>query len=140
MASITHDGNECFSIEEQKKELIFSLGMRIHWNYFIRTVMNDTNDNHFATAIVELTNATTVHLPMERNRIESCNDSRIDTNGNVFYGPIGIAMTRSFGNSVMLRAGIIPISIITKQNLGQLSSNTLNGNSIDDMCRCGWYI
>ena len=117
--------------------------MRIQWNYFIRTVMNDTNDNHIATAIVELTNATTVHLPMERNWIESCNDSRIDTNGNVFYGPIGIAMTRSFGNSVMLRAGIIPISIITKQNLGQLSSKTLNdlnGNSIDDMCRCGWHI
>jgi serine/threonine protein phosphatase PrpC len=87
--------------------------------------------------IQTLTNATTVNLQMERNRIERCKESRIDTNGNVFYGPIGIAMTRSLGNSVMLRAGIVPIPIITKQNLPLpvLSSHTWNdtGNINDSL-------
>ena len=63
-----------------------------------------------------LTNSTTVNFQMERKRIESCS-SRIDSSGNVFYGPIGIAMTRSLGNSVMLNAGVLPIPIITEQQL-----------------------
>ena len=63
-----------------------------------------------------MTNSTTVNFQMERKRIESCS-SRIDSSGNVFYGPIGIAMTRSLGNSVMLNAGVLPIPIITKQQL-----------------------
>ena len=88
------------------------------------TMHDDTN----VWTVQSLTNATTVHLAMERNRIERCPESRIDTNGNVFYGPIGIAMTRSLGNSVMLRAGIVPIPIITKHNLQWSSLNTTNEN------------
>jgi serine/threonine protein phosphatase PrpC len=66
--------------------------------------------------ILSLTEATTVKLTTERNRIMSC-ESRIDLSGNVFYGPVGIAMTRSLGNSVMLQAGILPIPIITVETL-----------------------
>lgn len=52
----------------------------------------------------------------ERARIQKRGEGRIDANGNVFYGPIGIAMTRSLGNAVMLRAGVLPVPKITVRN------------------------
>ncbi len=94
------------------------------------------NDNFWNAQ--SLTNSTTVKFQMERKRIESC-DSRIDTSGNVFYGPIGIAMTRSLGNSVMLNAGVLPIPIITKQEL-PLSPSDL-ANDYENQCNSiSYYI
>lgn len=64
--------------------------------------------------VVPLTEATTTKIPTERERIEK-SDGRIDGMGNVFYGPVGIAMTRALGDSVMIRAGVLPTPIITKK-------------------------
>lgn len=51
---------------------------------------------------------TTVRLlAEERQRIDAC-EGRIDGNGNVWYGPVAIAMTRALGDANMLRAGILP--------------------------------
>ena len=47
----------------------------------------------------------------ERVRIEK-GEGRIDDSGNVWYGPIGIAMTRALGDSVLLRAGVIPTPLV----------------------------
>lgn len=66
--------------------------------------------------VQRITTATTVSIPSERDRLERC-EGRIDGNGNVFYGPVGIAMTRSLGNTVMLRAGVLPIPVVTRYNL-----------------------
>lgn len=49
---------------------------------------------------------TTVGLPSELERIQS-GEGSIRGN-NVFYGPVGIAMTRALGDAVMIRAGVIP--------------------------------
>ena len=58
-----------------------------------------------------LTVETTVNkMPMERERVELCEGTI--RGRNVFYGPVGIAMTRSLGDSVMLRAGVIPTPIV----------------------------
>jgi serine/threonine protein phosphatase PrpC len=62
------------------------------------------------------TETTTTRHPSKRARIEK-SEGRIDGNGNVFYGPVGIAMTRSLGNAVMIRAGVIPIPVIQKWTL-----------------------
>jgi serine/threonine protein phosphatase PrpC len=59
------------------------------------------------------TETTTRTISTELERIQRC-EGRIDANGNVWYGPQGIAMTRSLGNSVMLRAGIIPTPILER--------------------------
>jgi serine/threonine protein phosphatase PrpC len=67
-----------------------------------------------------LTTPTTVQaMPTERYRINQCEceGARIDSSGNVFYGPVGIAMTRSLGNTVMLRAGVVPLPIVTRHVL-----------------------
>ena len=58
-----------------------------------------------------LTVKTTTDLVHERERIEA-GQGRIDKFGNVFYGPVGIAMTRSLGNGVMLRAGVVPTPVV----------------------------
>eukprot|EP00586_Coscinodiscus_wailesii_P021600 CAMPEP_0172516784 /NCGR_PEP_ID=MMETSP1066-20121228/279080_1 /TAXON_ID=671091 /ORGANISM="Coscinodiscus wailesii, Strain CCMP2513" /LENGTH=311 /DNA_ID=CAMNT_0013298415 /DNA_START=59 /DNA_END=991 /DNA_ORIENTATION=- len=50
---------------------------------------------------------TTASRVEERRRIEN-GEGRIDGNGNVWYGPVGIAMTRALGDAVMLRAGVVP--------------------------------
>lgn len=52
---------------------------------------------------------TTVKIDTEKQRIKS-GDGTLRGN-NVFRGPQGIAMTRSLGNAVMLRAGIVPTPI-----------------------------
>jgi serine/threonine protein phosphatase PrpC len=67
-------------------------------------------DGTFQTLTTE---TTTRSMSTELERIQRC-EGRIDANGNVWYGPQGIAMTRSLGNSVMLRAGIIPTPIIER--------------------------
>jgi serine/threonine protein phosphatase PrpC len=56
--------------------------------------------------IAVIAEETTVDLPKERERIEK-GEGTI-RGGNVFYGPVGIAMTRALGDAVMLRAGVIP--------------------------------
>ncbi|GKY98798.1 hypothetical protein MPSEU_000836000 [Mayamaea pseudoterrestris] len=69
------------------------------------------------TATLHATTPTTTRIPAELNRIENCmrrrNGTRIDAQGNVFYGPQGIAMTRSLGNAYMLPAGILPTPVVT---------------------------
>lgn len=57
-----------------------------------------------------LSTETTVQVMEERIRIES-GEGSIRGN-NVFYGPVGIAMTRALGNTVMLRAGVVPTPVI----------------------------
>ena len=67
-------------------------------------------DNH---VIIPLTIENNVkQMPLELERIQQ-GEGRIDAMGNIFYGPQGIAMTRSLGNAVMLRAGILPTPIIS---------------------------
>lgn len=44
--------------------------------------------------------------PEERQRIDAA-QSRVDGDGNVWFGPVGIAMTRALGDGVMKGAGVI---------------------------------
>lgn len=62
-------------------------------------------------------------LKDERARIEQ-GEGRVDDNGNVWYGPQGIAMTRSLGNAVMLRAGVVPTPFVKSVQLEQESTST----------------
>lgn len=71
------------------------------------------NDTWYVEALSE---ATTTGCPEERERIEQ-GEGRIDKGGNVWYGPVGIAMTRSLGNGVMKRANILSKPVITKCNI-----------------------
>lgn len=66
--------------------------------------------------VLALTTETTTKLDDERERIENA-DGRIDGSGNVWYGPVGIAMTRALGDSVMMRAGVLPTPVVTKFQL-----------------------
>ena len=50
---------------------------------------------------------TTQEMPFELEMIES-GEGRVDGNGNVWYGPVAIAMTRALGDACMLRAGVVP--------------------------------
>jgi len=68
------------------------------------------------TVVTPLTNETTTQIPGELDRIQKC-EGRVDARGNVFYGPQGIAMTRSLGNAVMLRAGVVPTPVISQVDL-----------------------
>lgn len=56
------------------------------------------------------TETTVRRLREEKERIDLC-EGRIDGNGNVWYGPVAIAMTRALGDATMLRAGILPTPI-----------------------------
>lgn len=75
---------------------------------------DDDNNNVNAKSVKDqekwnvqaLTVESTVKREEERTRIES-GEGRIDSGGNVWYGPVGIAMTRCLGNVVMKRAGVI---------------------------------
>eukprot|EP00557_Chaetoceros_sp_GSL56_P001322 CAMPEP_0176495098 /NCGR_PEP_ID=MMETSP0200_2-20121128/10466_1 /TAXON_ID=947934 /ORGANISM="Chaetoceros sp., Strain GSL56" /LENGTH=263 /DNA_ID=CAMNT_0017892935 /DNA_START=31 /DNA_END=822 /DNA_ORIENTATION=+ len=64
--------------------------------------------------IVPLSKETTTKDVNERKRIEETKQGRIDGLGNVWYGPIGIAMTRALGDSVMSPAGILPTPQVTR--------------------------
>jgi len=66
--------------------------------------------------IEALNKKTTTARQEERERIEQ-GEGRIDGAGNVWYGPVGIAMTRALGDSVMTRASIIPTPEVTKLDL-----------------------
>ncbi len=79
--------------------------------------LQDDNDKKWI-AIEPLTIETTTKLEMERERIE-LGEGRIDSNGNVWYGPVGIAMTRCLGNVAMHRAGVIHTPIITTINIDE---------------------
>ena len=70
-----------------------------------------------------LATVSTVDIPEERDRIER-SKGRIDASGNVFIGPVGIAMTRSLGDTVLLPAGVIPVPIVTKYELTTKEANT----------------
>ena len=54
---------------------------------------------------------TTLNMPEERARI-AASEGRIDRSGNVWYGPVGISMTRALGDAVMLRAGVVPVPMV----------------------------
>lgn len=82
--------------------------------------LQDDNDKKWIT-IEPLTVETTTKLELERERIES-GEGRIDSNGNVWYGPIGIAMTRCLGNVAMHRAGVIHTPVITTINIDKFAS------------------
>jgi serine/threonine protein phosphatase PrpC len=60
--------------------------------------------------VTPLSEATTVDMPLERQRIEQGEGAIIGS--NVFYGPVGIAMTRALGDAVMLRAGVVPTPFV----------------------------
>jgi len=77
-----------------------------------RAILIDSNN-----AIIPLTLETITKLmTLESTRVKT-GEGRVDAFGNVFYGPQGIAMTRSLGNSVMLRAGILPTPILMEQTV-----------------------
>jgi len=59
-----------------------------------------------------LTTETTVsNMPADAERIQA-GEGRTDGQGNVWYGPVGIIMTRALGDAVMLRAGVVPTPIV----------------------------
>ena len=72
---------------------------------------NNNNNNNNTTTISLLATETTVrNMPKEKQRIEN---QEGDIRGeNVFYGPVGIAMTRALGDAVMLRAGVVPTPLV----------------------------
>ena len=70
------------------------------------------------------TTSTVHHLPEERERVESCSKARIDSSGNVFLGPVGIAMTRALGDAILLQAGVLPLPIIQRHELSTSEPGT----------------
>jgi serine/threonine protein phosphatase PrpC len=75
-------------------------------------------------AIVALTSKTTVDgMVDERARINRSGGRVV--NGNVFYGPVGIAMTRALGDAVMLRAGVLPIPMVTRHEVVRATHSPL---------------
>jgi serine/threonine protein phosphatase PrpC len=81
------------------------------------------NSEEVIWTVQSIADPITVNVVTERNRIVDC-QGRIDTSGNVFYGPIGIAMTRSLGNTVLLRAGILPIPVVSMEKLSRKANTT----------------
>ena len=73
-----------------------------------RAILWNVTDNK---DIFTIAKETTTKIPSELNRIQQC-QGRVDAAGNVFYGPVGIAMTRALGDAVMLRAGVVPTPIV----------------------------
>lgn len=63
----------------------------------------------------ELLPKSTLQIESERRRIDSCKGSIVGS--NVFFGPVGIAMTRALGDSVMLPAGVVPIPMVKRISL-----------------------
>jgi serine/threonine protein phosphatase PrpC len=81
------------------------------------------HDDDDVPIITALTTETTIQLKGELARIEQ-GEGRVDDNGNVWYGPQGIAMTRSLGNAVMLRAGVVPTPFVKSAQLKQEPTST----------------
>ena len=57
---------------------------------------------------------------------------RLDTL-RVTYGPVGIAMTRALGDSVMIRAGVIPTPIVETYRIFNKTSLVLATDGIWDV-------
>ena len=96
-------------------------------------IANVEEDGGDAAALVmALSTETTTAIEDERKRIQS-GEGRIDGSGNVWYGPVGIAMTRALGDSVMSRAGVISTPQVTTFDLIQEVSKEGNRSSWD--CR-----
>ena len=79
-------------------------------------VNDDSNDDDWT--VVPLSNETTTKRECERARIDK-GEGRIDSGGNVWYGPVGIAMTRALGDAVMLRAGVLSTPEVTCFDLNE---------------------
>ena len=79
--------------------------------------VND-DSNHDDWTVVPLSNETTTKRECERARIDK-GEGRIDSGGNVWYGPVGIAMTRALGDAVMLRAGVLSTPEVTCFDLNE---------------------
>lgn len=74
------------------------------------TMNGDDDDDGNKGGVHPITESTTVQMPSERQRIQQGEGSIF--NGNVFYGPVGVAMTRALGDGVMLRAGVVPTPLV----------------------------
>ena len=59
--------------------------------------------------VLALSQETTIKMESERERVKA--GGGYIRGNNVFYGPVGIAMTRSLGNAALLRAGVVPTPI-----------------------------
>lgn len=66
--------------------------------------------------LIQLSQETTIKQSKERKRIESSKGGRI-VQGNVFYGPLGISMTRALGDSFMINAGVISTPDVRTYNI-----------------------
>lgn len=73
-------------------------------------ILDEDASNSDCHDVLSLSQETTVKVDSERERIETREGSILGN--NVFYGPIGIAMTRSLGNAAMLRAGVVPTPLV----------------------------
>ena len=73
----------------------------------------------------------TIDLPGERERVEA-RAGRI-VGRNVFYGPVGIAMTRALGDAVMARAGVVPTPMVGNFQLGEGDTLLLATDGIWDV-------
>lgn len=74
---------------------------------------NDEKDSSSSSLWQTLATETTVsNSPQDAQRIQEKSEGRIDSQGNVWYGPVGISMTRALGDAVMLRAGVVPTPIV----------------------------
>lgn len=82
--------------------------------------------------VIPLSRETTTKDANERKRIEETEQGRIDGNGNVWYGPIGIAMTRALGDSVMAPAGILPTPQVTSFDYATFCATTPTTNATTD--------
>lgn len=70
------------------------------------------SDNPSSLPFQVLTTETTVaNLPEDAERVKA-GEGRMDGQGNVWYGPVGISMTRALGDAVMLRAGVVPTPLV----------------------------
>ncbi len=80
---------------------------------------NGMNGDDSEWEVIALSTETTTALEDEKKRIEQ-NEGRIDSGGNVWYGPVAIAMTRALGDAVMTRAGILHVPTLSTLDLNDL--------------------
>lgn len=66
--------------------------------------------NNASNVVEVIASETTIDTGTEKQRVD---DSEGHIRGkNVFYGPVGIAMTRALGDAVMIRAGVVPTPLV----------------------------
>ena len=78
-------------------------------------LVTDSGGGRPKWSVLEVTQKTTVDAEEEERRITR-SEGRV-VGGNMFYGPVGIAMTRALGDAVMLRAGVLPTPTIRTVDL-----------------------